>query len=376
VTSRRRKISTTRRPIKATRLAAALAAASVGGAALAGGGCAAPVAEAPFPVRPDTVLPGDPRGPFDGRVLDADSGKPVDGATVLASWAFETGRGLVGPAGSRAVIVETDADGRYRVDRAPAPADGRWRIARFTLVVWKQGYLGWRSDRRFADLARRHDFAQTGAEVRLEPLRPDAPIARHLAFIGIAGPLLTSLDEALLHAPAELAAAATRPAPAAPGHAALDPGVLLSVDELKAVTRYDGAFTVAPLPDVPPNADYGSLHFKAVGKSERFDAAIRVYRFPNPSEDLGKRFEALLTDLPNAREADEVGDRSLRAREQNPDGDTIYAVAALDRAERALVVFTCGEGLCPDFDTAVGLVRRMVPRLGRLARPAAVEGSP
>jgi hypothetical protein len=357
VTTRHRKISTTPRAIKP---ALAL---SVAGCLLAA--CVGPIAEAPFPARPDTVVAGDLRGPFDGRVVDADSGKPVEDATVIASWAFETGRGLVGPAGASTASAATDADGRYRIDRVRTPRDGRWRIARFTLVVWKSGYLGYRSDRRFSDLGPRHDFAQTNNSVRLEPLRAEVSLQRVVAFLGVAGPLLPVLEEELARAPAaptETAASTTaRPA-------GIDPEKLLTVEELKAVTRYDGAFTEEPLPDRPASATYGSLHFKAVGKPEKFDAAIRVYRFPEPGEDLEKRFSSLVSDLPAARETDEVGDRSLRTREQNPDGDVIQGVAALDRGQRAIVVLTCGEGLCADADTVVALMRRMVPRLPRLSR--------
>src|SRR5438477_262232 len=60
--------------------------------------CAAPVAQAPFPARPDTVEPGELTGPFDGQVKDSATGRPVAGATVAASWGFEIGRGLTGPA--------------------------------------------------------------------------------------------------------------------------------------------------------------------------------------------------------------------------------------------------------------------------------------
>jgi hypothetical protein len=325
--------------------------------------------EAPFPLRPDTVVRGDLRGPFNGRVVEAGSGKPVEGATVLGSWAFETGRGLVGPADAVSATTETDADGRYEIDAVPAPRDGRWRIARFTLVVYKRGYLAWRSDRRFADLQPRRDFAQTGNQVKLEALPGDLSHTRHLLFIGASGPLLNLLGAELAIAADEAAhpETAVASAGAAPKVAPLDPGRLLSVDELKAVTGYNGAFTEEPLPDVAPSPIYGSVHFKAVGQPERYDAAIRVYRL-NAQDDPDKRFAGLLADLPAATETNEVGDRSLRSRE----GD-IYGVAVLEREHRMLLVFTCGNGLCADFDTALGLVKRMVPRLGRLLRPSEAQ---
>src|SRR5258706_1823513 len=73
------------------------------------GACAPVVQVASFPARPDTAVPGDLLGPFDGRVVDADSGKPIAGALVFASWGFEIGRGLTSPAGGWAASAETDA---------------------------------------------------------------------------------------------------------------------------------------------------------------------------------------------------------------------------------------------------------------------------
>jgi hypothetical protein len=224
-------------------------------------GCAGGLAEAPFPLRPDTVAHGSLLGPFQGRVVDAATGKPVAGATVLAAWALETGRGLVGPAGAASRTVESDADGRYRIAALEPPRDPRLRVARATLLVWKQGYAGYRSDRRFPSLEVRHDFAQFASEVRLEPLGDSDPRAPALAFFGAGGPLLAHLEGELARTANDGAAPSAHPsAPAAPAttappppeaRAPLDVRVLLSVDELKAVTGFDGVFTLAPLGDLP-----------------------------------------------------------------------------------------------------------------------------
>src|SRR5438128_1839991 len=74
--------------------------------------CAPPIALAPFAARPDTVAHGDLRGPFAGRVVDKDTGKPIEGAAVLASWAWEGGLGLLNPEAAHTWVGQTDADGR------------------------------------------------------------------------------------------------------------------------------------------------------------------------------------------------------------------------------------------------------------------------
>src|SRR5690606_38535284 len=72
---------------------------------------------APFRARPDTVVSGDLRGPFDGRVVDGESDRPIAGAQVYAVWTFSGGYGFQGPAGHAEHIGVTDANGRYRVPR-------------------------------------------------------------------------------------------------------------------------------------------------------------------------------------------------------------------------------------------------------------------
>ena len=65
---------------------------AVGFALLASPAACGPMMEpAKFPVRPDSVRPADLLGPYDGIVLDADTDRPVAGAVVAATWAFERG---------------------------------------------------------------------------------------------------------------------------------------------------------------------------------------------------------------------------------------------------------------------------------------------
>ena len=83
------------------------------------------VVQAPFPARADTVMPGDLLGPFDGKAVDAVSGKPIAGAIVQVSWSFETGRGLTAPAGGSVQTVATDNEGKYEVENSAFFIHGR-----------------------------------------------------------------------------------------------------------------------------------------------------------------------------------------------------------------------------------------------------------
>ena len=95
------------------------------------------------------------RGPFNGRVLDATTKAPIAGALVYAAWTLERGSALPEPAGSREVVGSTDAGGNYKIVELGSLPKGV-RVTDFTLLVYKRGYVAYRSDRRFHDLGGRY----------------------------------------------------------------------------------------------------------------------------------------------------------------------------------------------------------------------------
>jgi hypothetical protein len=348
------KISSLRHEIKMASRAAMLAAAS----ALQLSACAAPVREAPFSARPDTVEAGELAGPFDGQVVDAATGKPISGALVFASWGLEVGRGLSAPAGAVSVTASTDSDGRYTIARLNQWPGRRTRVERFTLIVYRAGYIAYRSDRRFEDLGERHDFAQRGNRVRLDRFPSGTSHVRHVRFIGGGAPVRSALGGEVIQASLELAAGPAGEAPVSTG-VLLDATGLLSEDELRAVTGYAGPFAVERLGDLPQSSSYDSKHFRATDKPESFDAAIRVWKLSG-AQAAEARYQALAAEVPSAEVRDEVGDRSLRGH----DGK-IIAAATLDRAGGLVVELTCGVDLCRDEAQTVGLLRRVLARAQR-----------
>jgi hypothetical protein len=329
--------------------------------------CAAtPVRPAPFRVRPDSVAAGDLRGPFTGRVVDAASGSPVPGALVYATWTFESGAGLPIAAGFRDHVGSTDAQGYYSI---PTVADlgepSGARLTDFVLVVYKRGFVAYRSDRRFGDLGPRLDFAQKQNQVALERWRDDYSHARHLRFIG-GGPAVTALTSWEAGAAiAELSGTRTSTTGGNDILTGIGPGPyvvaaqLLNESDIKAQTRYDGKFETGPLADEPDTANYSSQHFKALGRPESFDVALRVWR-----EDPGAaqtRFEELKGSLPSVDERDEIASKSFRANE----GD-IRGVAFLDGPRGLVVLLTCGQGQCANDEQVVALAKNAYERVSQL----------
>jgi hypothetical protein len=343
--------------------------AAVAAVALAGLGCHADRARpAPFRVRPDSVEQGSLIGPFDGRVVDAGTGDAIAGALVYATWSLERGVGAPEPVGFREAVASTDSSGRYALPKIGG-LSGRARVVDFTLVIYKRGYVAYRSDRRFDDLGPRLDFAQRQNRVELERWRADLSHVRHLRYVG-GGPALAALTawEAPLAA-AELGATHAGPRIATDLVVAGDRVVaaqLLGEAELEAITKFDGSFETGPLNDDPDTASYSSQHFKALGQPETFDVAIRLWRLPSAQAEA--RYRELLDTLPGATSRDELADRSLRAGEQ-----AIFGVGFLDQARGVVVLLTCGEAQCKTPETAVALARAAYGKIKALVPANAAE---
>jgi hypothetical protein len=334
--------------------------------------CGPLIEPAPFPVRPDSVRPADLLGPYDGIVVDADSDRPIAGALVAASWAFERGVGFQAPLAAHEVVTETGPDGRYQIPRLESlPSGLSTRVRRFTIIVYHRGHVGWRSDRRFPSRLSRRDFSQRGNRVRLDKWLPTFPHAEHLVFLGGGPRVRTAAAWEAQAAAVELEGersgevsgrvAAADVVPGAgvaikPGSAALDVTHLLTDDEIRGVTGYVGKFEDGRLSDLPTTEFYDSRHFKATGKPESFDVGLRVWRLGSSAAEV--QYGKLLADLPGAKAVDEIGDASLRAR-----SGAVNGLAFLVRERGTVVSLTCGTSQCTDPTMLLRLAKLVESRL-------------
>ncbi|MBS1121701.1 MAG: hypothetical protein H6Q90_3929 [Deltaproteobacteria bacterium] len=325
-------------------------------------GCAASANRtAPFRVRPDAADPGSLQGPFDGRVVDVTTHAPIAGALVYGAWTFERGTALLEPAGSKEFVASTDAAGYYKVPTLGGVPSGA-RVTEFTLMIYKRGYIAYRSDRRFSDLGLRMDFAQHANQVLLERWRTELSHSRHLRFVGsgTAVALLTQWE--LADASAELDGKRPQGDDVRPGRGEgtyIVAAQLLTETDIKNRTKYDGGFETGPLQDEPDTANYSSQHFKALARPETWDIAIRMWKL-----DAGKaqeRYEELLTQLPGIAEKDEVGSRSFVATEGE-----IRGVGFLDAPRGIVVLITCGISQCSSIDDATSLSKTVYDRVKTL----------
>ena len=330
------------------------------------------VENAPFSARPDTLRPGDLLGPFDGLVVDGETERPLAGAVVEGAWAFERGIGLQGPAAAIEATAETAADGRYRLNvPADLPRGEGVRLRRFTLIVYRRGYVAWRSDNSFPMGEPRHDFAQRGNRVRLEKWQSSMSHYRHLVFLGGGPTIRTAAAWEVQPAGLELdgalpATGSKRPTEEvrAGASALLDISSLLSEDEVRGVTGYAGKFDVAKLADRATSDIYDSRHFKARDKPESYDVGLRVWAVG--SEAAEAQFRKLLVDLPGAVATEEMGDASLRAR-----GGDVTGFAFLLREKGVVMQLSCGLSQCSELSMILRLAKLAESHLPEVKLPSA-----
>ncbi len=309
---------------------------------------------APFRARPDSVRAGELTGPFDGRVVDESTGQPIAGALVAGTWIFETGIGFQRPAGYHEVIRTTDAGGGYRMpslNEVPLRDRDSVRLTSFHLVVYKKGYAAYRSDRRFRDFGPRLDFVQHQNRVALAPWQGDMSHVRHLRYVGGGAVLaaLTRWETELAVAELRGGVPAVRPPdPGVPSRVVA--GSLLTQETVARVTGYTGNFQLSPLKDAPASQSYSSQHFQAVGQSEEYDLAIRMWT--EAPTDAQRRFDNLGKTLPGAQPGKDLGSASLRTQETS-----ILGLAFLDQNRGVVILLTCGKKLCASMDTLVQLGR-------------------
>ena len=355
------------RPVAPPRLVSLVLAALV---ALTGACFDTAIRTAPFRERPDSADAGALEGPFTGRVVDATTHAPVAGALVYAAWSFERGTGLVEPAGAREFVGSTDAGGNYKIPAlASRPKGGR--LADFTLLVYKRGFVAYRSDRRFGDLGLRMDFAQRDNQVLLERWRNELSHARHLRFVGAGTAVAALTSWELADASAELDGKRNSGEDVRPGRGEgpyVVAAQLLTEADIKGRTKYDGAFETGPLSDEPDTATYSSQHFKALGRPETFDVALRVWRLdPGKAQE---RYDELLTSLPGIVEKDDIASRSFFATEND-----IRGIGFLDGPRGVVVLLTCGTSQCTNAESATFLANTVYGKLKQLIQAPSIGGS-
>lgn len=331
------------------------------------GACSPIVRDAPFRGAKDRVTEASLLGPFDGQVVDLSTSEPIQGATVVGIWSYDQGDGLIGPHGSETTEVKTDRAGRYRIPEAPLRVRGpQVRLVSFALVVYKRGFVAYRSDRTYEGEPRT-DFTLRHNRVEIRKWRDTDSHAEHLLFLA-PPPAVQQLAKwereaanlELYRALGGIAAGPVTPeGPAAPALQLLDAGELLRPEEVRRRTGYTGAFDVGELGDLARTHFYHGVHLQAIDREEQWDVAYRVWK--DPPGGLAPVVETFEATLPGVQPTGEVTDETWVFED-----DTVRAVAFLDREQNIGVLLTCGARQCVDIEAAIILANHVLDRLGEL----------
>lgn len=325
---------------------------------------------APFPARTDTVAPGDLRGPFDGVVQDQSSGNPIATALIYVTWAYEKLGPLPVPVTTITAQVVTKSDGTYEIPVHDTLDQPGVVLRKFTLLCYKAGYLGYRSDRRWEDGAARRDFAQHGNRIRLERFPEGESHARHVTFLGGGEAVRRAAQAEVVQAALELSEAQRPPPPLkkveAPPPSWPPAETLLTEADVRDVTGSKLGLVGEPLPDTVMGGandkearglvEYRGVHLRAQGKGESFDAGLRLWRLGSADSVLADLRQA----LGKVQEGHEVGDVTLKAFDSKR---RLYGVVALLRKAGVVAQLSCGASLCKRDEMAVQLLQRALQRL-------------
>ncbi len=334
--------------------------------------CAPLVRPATFVGARDQVTDATLVGPFDGQVIDETTSKPVANATVVGIWSYDRGDGFIGPYGSESFETKTDAAGRYRIPKARLQIRGRSvRLVAFSLVIYRRGYVGYRSESR-VDGEARTDFTVRQNKVALRKWRESDSHAEHLAYLAapraIQSLITWEADLANLDLLRELGGEGpkthTKQAKSPKvakrgGDGWLDASALLTPDEIRQRTRTQDHFDVSELTDLERTSFYHGVHYRAKDRTEPYDISLRVWQAPPGGMDPVT--ETIENTMVGARKGDEITPETWTLETEG-----VYAVAFIDRDHAAGVLLTCGDMQCADLATLLVIAAEIQRNLDRL----------
>jgi hypothetical protein len=113
-----------------------------------------------------------------GTVVDAETGKPVEGAVVLAEWTRRQGIGDYHTVSVRAAYAITDTEGKFNIFGPLHPF-----VEAPDVTVYKKGYVAWNNKFIFPDYAHRKQSEDMYKQIRIERFKKFFSHKSHVRFI-------------------------------------------------------------------------------------------------------------------------------------------------------------------------------------------------
>jgi hypothetical protein len=117
--------------------------------------------------------------PITGKIVDADTGQPIEGAIVLVEWTKAHGFGNTYHTSEKAAEIFSDKDGIVKIPGYNDPFAEKPDI-----TIYKNGYVAWNNHTIFPDDRNRNDFEWKNDYVfRLERFKERYSHFNHEMFI-------------------------------------------------------------------------------------------------------------------------------------------------------------------------------------------------
>jgi hypothetical protein len=117
-------------------------------------------------------------GGIPGKVVDAETRKPIEGAVVLVEWDITKGFGLSYTERYKVFETVTNEDGWFTLPGVLNPL-----VNPPNLAIYKKGYFAWREDYTFPDYKEKHFRWKGGQVFRLERFKKGYLYTDHTSFI-------------------------------------------------------------------------------------------------------------------------------------------------------------------------------------------------
>lgn len=121
-----------------------------------------------------------------GRVIDAETQMPIEGAVVLAQWTDSHGIGLTYHTVHKIIETETNKDGTFSLSGVYSPF-----VDPPVLIIYKNGYVAWRNDFVFPEYKKQTDYDvwKNRYTYKLDRFKDEYSKNKHQSFIslGVAG---------------------------------------------------------------------------------------------------------------------------------------------------------------------------------------------
>lgn len=118
--------------------------------------------------------------PINGRVIDAETQQPIEGAIVLVEWTKKHGFGDAWTESYKVVEAVSDKEGNVKIVGCYSPF-----VEQPDVTVYKKGYVAWSNRWIFPDSRNRTDFRWGDYVFKLEQFKPEYSYVAHVMFVSL-----------------------------------------------------------------------------------------------------------------------------------------------------------------------------------------------